>query len=464
MLQVGIWLVAFKWIFIMWYLEKYECRRILVYFCLFCSVPISILLFSARLGKTPESSGRREWWIRTSIVLWSMMKITTATGLHVSLGGWFKSAYLPIWSLVALPILPLFNVSSLLSRSIGAVVFLTYFADMFGEVMPPDALPAPANLIVRTVHDGLRAIFPLEPVESLPPVFFAWMMANNFFTPTLMVGIILTGLMRARDKWQAKSDQLLHSLVPEEIANKLRTGAPRKSLSRHEIGVTCFFSDIVEYTELCDRMNKSEDVVAMLDKMYTAFDHMVELTGSDKVETIGDSYFAVASLNNDSISTEESCYRLAIFALSVQEFIQGPFGQAYGIQVRCGLHTGDLVSGVLGNARPRHVLVGDTVNTASRMESIARPNTVNVSGTTACHLFKYFELIDRGATEIKGKGNLHTYEIGARKPGATPTLSKEIPDDPAWIATQAYNLIKDRMVNVPAVLQERAGVLTRVSS
>eukprot|EP00284_Hemiselmis_tepida_P011070 CAMPEP_0174944074 /NCGR_PEP_ID=MMETSP1355-20121228/78241_1 /TAXON_ID=464990 /ORGANISM="Hemiselmis tepida, Strain CCMP443" /LENGTH=98 /DNA_ID=CAMNT_0016191355 /DNA_START=27 /DNA_END=323 /DNA_ORIENTATION=- len=95
------------------------------------------------------------------------------------------------------------------------------------------------------------------------------------------------------------------------------------------------------------------------------------------------------------------------------------------------------------------------------MESVASPNTVNVSSATACHLFKFFELIDRGATEIKGKGNMHTYEIGARKPGPPPTLSKEMPDDPAWIATQAYDLIKDRMANVPTVLQEK---ITRAAS
>ena len=83
---------------------------------------------------------------------------------------------------------------------------------------------------------------------------------------------------------------------------------------------------------------------------------------------------------------------MAIFALAVRDFIRGPFGRAYKIHVRAGLHTGDLVTGVLGDLRPRYVLVGDTVNMASRMEAAADPDTVNMSGSSAEYLSKYFEI------------------------------------------------------------------------
>ena len=150
----------------------------------------------------------------------------------------------------------------------------------------------------------------------------------------------------------------------------------------------------------------------MLQNMYRAFDYIAELTGAYKIETIGDAYFAVVTLHDKSISAEESCFRIAIFAQAVRAFIRGPFGQIYNIHVRVGLHTGDLVAGVLGDLRPRFVLVGDTVNTASRMETSAEPDTINVSATSAELLRKYFALTPRPLAEVKGKGVVQMYELG----------------------------------------------------
>ena len=153
-------------------------------------------------------------------------------------------------------------------------------------------------------------------------------------------------------------------------------------------------------------------VMEILRNMYRAFDHIAELTGVYKIETIGDAYFAVATLHDMSITAEESCYRMAVFALAVREFMRGPFGKIYDIDVRVGMHTGDLVAGVLGDLRPRYVLVGDTVNTASRMETSAEPDMINVSETSAALLQKYFTLTKRPLAAVKGKGKMQMYELG----------------------------------------------------
>lgn len=150
----------------------------------------------------------------------------------------------------------------------------------------------------------------------------------------------------------------------------------------------------------------------MLRDMYRAFDYLAELTGAYKIETIGDAYFAVATLHDKTITAEESCYRIAIFALAVREFMCGPFGKTHNIHVRIGLHTGDVVAGVMGDLRPRFVLVGDTVNTASRMETSADADMVNVSETSAALLRKHFTLIQRPLSEVKGKGRVQMYELG----------------------------------------------------
>jgi class 3 adenylate cyclase len=178
----------------------------------------------------------------------------------------------------------------------------------------------------------------------------------------------------------------------------------------------------VGYTAMCDRMHNPAKVMVVLDLMYQAFDTMAEMTGAYKVETIGDAYFAVTGLcltstrgTPASQSEEESCYRMVLFARCVREFMLGPFGRSYGIRMRIGLHTGDVVTGVLGELRPRMVVVGDTVNVASRMETAAEANSINLSYTSADLLREHFELQARNPEEIKGKGVFQMYELGEPK-------------------------------------------------
>jgi len=150
-------------------------------------------------------------------------------------------------------------------------------------------------------------------------------------------------------------------------------------------------------------------IFTILNELYSMFDVMAVALDVYKVETIGDSYFAVGGLfNRQSV---ESCFRVGVFALAAQEFVRGEFGKRTGIQIRVGLHTGDVATGVLGYSRPRFVIIGDTVNTASRMESTSSIDTVQVTHTTEKLLSRFFKLTERSEVAVKGKGTMRTYTL-----------------------------------------------------
>jgi len=359
---------------------------------------------------------RRE--LHVAIVFFSVTTTWCVTQLHCAMGGWDKSENVIIWWVSSSMYMPLFDVPSRIWIKIMGVFGIIFLCDMMAEIGFADNFPVGVSWLIYKIHHALRGSMEVQTgwPEEVPPTLLYCVKMNNFFTP---IAIFIWGLSREtaqRKEWQMKSDAVLNNLIPPDVADKLRKGIKGPKLTKRHTEVTCFFSDLVGYTQICDNQDPAR-VMAVLDQMYTALDYMSEVTGVYKIETIGDSYFAVANLGvgGQRDSPEESAYRMAVFSLAVKHFIGGRFGQCHRFRVRCGLHTGDLVAGILGNHRPRYVLVGDTVNTASRMESNADPSTVNVSGKTAVYLEKYFSLRDRGELEVKGKGMVRMFELGECK-------------------------------------------------
>jgi class 3 adenylate cyclase len=407
MLQGAIWLVGFKWSFIFKMFERPRLTRALWCYC-FCQGLQIAALYVRRAEQGGMVSGRD---LMRSIVFFCFSTSLIAYVLHVLMGGWQGSVYVLMWPLTTVLMMILYEVPLKIRNSIIGFYGILFFSDMAVEFKVVEMFPEFIANVMHGIYDGVRLVVQPEPIPGIPALD-GIMACNNFFSPMFLLIYCMSKVVSQRREWQERSDRVLYNLVPPEIANKLRRGVPGSKLTQHHAGVTCFFSDIVGYTSMCDKMQDPAHVIEILDMMFSAFDTVAELTGAYKVETIGDAYFAVATLNNKAVSTEESCYRMAVFALAVRDFISGEFGQKHCLMVRCGLHTGDLVTGILGNARPRYVLVGDTVNTASRMESSGVPNTVNISEATAQHLAKFFHMTDRGPTEVKGKGAVRMFALG----------------------------------------------------
>ncbi|XP_037655867.1 guanylate cyclase soluble subunit beta-2-like [Choloepus didactylus] len=203
-----------------------------------------------------------------------------------------------------------------------------------------------------------------------------------------------------------KTETLLYAMLPEHVANQLKEG--RKVAAGEFKTCTILFSDVVTFTNICAACEPIQ-IVTMLNSMYSRFDRLTSVHDVYKVETIGDAYMVVGGV---PVPMESHAQRVANFALgmriSAREVMNPVTGEP--IQIRVGIHTGPVLAGVVGDKMPRYCLFGDTVNTASRMESHGLPNKVHLSPTTCRALENQgFEIIERGEIEVKGKGKMTTY-------------------------------------------------------
>ncbi|KAF7210521.1 heat-stable enterotoxin receptor-like [Nothobranchius furzeri] len=181
--------------------------------------------------------------------------------------------------------------------------------------------------------------------------------------------------------------------------------------------VTIFFSDIVGFTSISASCTPLQ-VVEMLNNLYMCFDTRIESYDVYKVETIGDAYMVVSGLperNGDRHADEIAKMALDLLAAVKQVVI--PHMPKERLQLRAGIHTGPCVAGIVGHKMPRYCLFGDTVNTASRMESTSLPQKIHASSETYLALIKdnAYELQLRGETEVKGKGKMNTYWLIGHK-------------------------------------------------
>ncbi|XP_074521097.1 guanylate cyclase soluble subunit beta-2 [Halichoeres trimaculatus] len=213
-------------------------------------------------------------------------------------------------------------------------------------------------------------------------------------------------LSRHLEAEKEKTETLLYAMLPRHIANELKDG---KSVEAGEFEVcTILFSDVVTFTNICAACEPIH-IVHMLNSMYSKFDRLTNIHDIYKVETIGDAYMVVGGV---PVPTQTHAHRVANFALGMRiaarEVTNPVTGQP--IQIRVGLHTGPVLAGVVGEKMPRYCLFGDTVNTASRMESHGLPDHIHLSSSTHRELQDAgFDLKERGQIEVKGKGQMTTY-------------------------------------------------------
>ena len=216
-----------------------------------------------------------------------------------------------------------------------------------------------------------------------------------------------------RQEIEAKEAQLSRvvlNVLPPSIAERLMR-EPGTIAERFST-VTIMFTDIVHFTQYSSRV-APEELVAMLNEIFSAFDQLVEKHGLEKIKTIGDSYMAAAGVPT---LREDHPQAVAEFALDMLEVVARLNAhRSEPIRIRTGIHTGPVVAGVIGTKRFAYDLWGDAVNTASRMESHALPDTIQVTRATYEHLRNRYEFKRRGPIEVKGKGEMVTYLLVGRK-------------------------------------------------
>ncbi len=208
---------------------------------------------------------------------------------------------------------------------------------------------------------------------------------------------------------KAKSDALLHNILPDTIVGKLKDY--KGHVAENHPDATVLFADIVGFTPLSEKISASE-LVRLLNRIFSTFDRLVEKHGVEKIKTIGDAYMVVGGVpvvkKNHSVAIAD----LAFDMLDVIGQYTGADGKA--LKIRIGIHSGQVMAGVIGVKKFVYDLWGDTVNTASRMESQGVPDHIHVTGAIYHRLKDRFVFEKRGPIYVKGKGEMVTYFLQGR--------------------------------------------------
>ena len=215
----------------------------------------------------------------------------------------------------------------------------------------------------------------------------------------------LADLTREREK----SERLLRNILPDTIAERLKNNV--STIAESFSSVSVLFADLCGFTTFSERVDASQ-LVDLLDDIFSAFDHLANAYGVEKIKTIGDAYMAVAGLLE---ARDDHAEAVAGMGLGMLEAFRGVMrNRGLSMEVRIGIHSGPVVAGVIGKHKFSYDLWGDTVNTASRMESHGEPSRVHVSQATYTLLKDRYRFTDRGEMMVKGKGLQQTYFLLGR--------------------------------------------------
>jgi class 3 adenylate cyclase len=208
---------------------------------------------------------------------------------------------------------------------------------------------------------------------------------------------------------QMKSDKLMLNILPKPIADRLKRG--ESNIAGNYPEVTVLFSDLVGFTKMSSQKSAG-DLVKLLNDLFSRFDRRAENLGLEKIKTIGDAYMAVGGLPIPRSDHADICAEMALGMFD--DLVE--FNKQYDadLAMRIGLNTGPVVAGVIGFTKFSYDLWGNTVNTASRMESTSISGRIQISTSTRDSLSSAFIIEERELMECKGLGLIMTYFLNGK--------------------------------------------------
>nr|WP_255429204.1 adenylate/guanylate cyclase domain-containing protein [Ramlibacter albus] len=311
--------------------------------------------------------------------------------------------------------------------SVGVMAFLVAARNRQAQFLAVAVAPVALMATYQTV---MRALGELPPVSWL-----LWTSMFEFVTMALLLAdrfrqereqrqtaqdALVAGLQRSERELEAKvqertaqlereqvrTRELLHNILPAQLAQELaETGAARPA--RHD-SVSILFTDFSGFTQSVSMM-PADRLVTELNEIFAAFDDIAEANGIEKIKTIGDAYMAAGGLPTPCERHAQRCVRagLAMIEWMEKRNAHAPFKW----QLRVGVHSGQVVAGVVGKRKYAYDVWGDSVNIASRMESAGEPGRVNISAYTYDLVRGEFECEYRGRVPVKGKGEVDMYFV-----------------------------------------------------
>jgi guanylate cyclase len=241
---------------------------------------------------------------------------------------------------------------------------------------------------------------------DLPPAFVRTFDILNIILVSFVALLLLVTFARGRETAQARVEALLN-VLPEEVAQRLQSDP--QSIADHFDDASILFADVVDFTPLSSRL-EAREVVALLDRLFTSFDELVDRHDVEKIKTIGDCYMVAAGVPRER---RDHAQALAALALELRDCAKDclPDSDGHDLRLRIGISSGPVVAGVIGRRRFLYDLWGDTVNMASRMESHGTPDCIQITRSTYELLREDFVTEPLGHVDVKGKGTVETWQL-----------------------------------------------------
>jgi adenylate cyclase len=315
----------------------------------------------------------------------SLILVAPALGT-VMLGGLRESSGVILWSLFA---------------PLGAVAF-----DRPGRAWAWFAAFVATILLALVLSEVVR-----PDGADLPEGFVRTFDVLNIVVVSFIAMLLLVTFARGRDAAQARVEALLLNVLPADVAQRLQSDP--NSIADHFDEASILFADVVDFTPLSSRLDARE-VVALLDRLFTSFDELVDRYEVEKIKTIGDCYMVAAGVPR---RRPDHAHALAWLAIEMRECAKRCLPESDGrdVRLRIGISSGPVVAGVIGRRRFLYDLWGDTVNMASRMESHGTPDEIQITRSTWELLDDHFVTEPIGLVDVKGKGEIETWRlVGSR--------------------------------------------------
>jgi guanylate cyclase len=251
-----------------------------------------------------------------------------------------------------------------------------------------------------------------EPSEGLVLGNFAIVLGGV----TIFLFFLFMYFVRERDRAQdeadrerARSDTLLLNILPDEIVTRLKDG--ERVIADRFDSATILFADIAEFTPMSASMEPNE-LVELLNDVFTEFDKLADDHGVEKIKTIGDAYMVAAGV---PVARADHAAVLTELALDMNELVASRQFLGRSIHFRIGINSGPVVAGVIGERKFIYDLWGDAVNIASRMESHGAAGRIQITESTRSQLDGRYTVVSGGSIEVKGKGPMNVYFVEGRQ-------------------------------------------------
>lgn len=356
-------------------------------YALMAAVPYFYIVFSYTSLLIFYRLRRFEYFTFTQLVMLLVMPFF----MQWVIGGFEASSGMAIWALLS-PVGALMMLS--VSQSTPWFVLYVALAGVswyLNSIFASNALPIPSHV---------KNIFFVVNLAGLATVLYSVM---RYFQSQK------NRVLAELEVEKARSEKLLLSILPQSIANRLKES--NSNIADNHEAVTIMFTDLVGFTTLSSGM-PANALVSLLNQVFTKFDELAAKYGLEKIKTIGDAYMVVGGVPE---YREDHAVAVAEMALEVsQALVEISIDTGVQLSMRIGINSGPVIAGVIGNSKFSYDLWGDTVNLASRMESLGIANGIQVSPSTYRLLQDKFRFEARGEIAVKGHGKVYTYWLKGR--------------------------------------------------